>query len=90
MSSEMIVFIVIGLVGITVLYFLRHILCGFLGLYRIVPVNEAHVRIKHNSKDVFSARTKQTAYWYIPFVTKLRELPPPLAVASYGPKDPKA
>src|SRR3990167_7477901 len=63
-------------VGVLVLgYFLRHILGGALGLYKVVPVNEAHIRILQNSKSVFSARQKKSAYWVIPFITKLHKLP---------------
>ena len=47
-----------------------------MGLYRIVPVNEAHVRILFNKKDVFSSRASyEPAYWIIPFVTKVVRLP---------------
>lgn len=53
----------------------RHLLGGFLGLYRIVPVNEAHIRILRNRKEVFSSRDGKSAYWYVPFITKLHKLP---------------
>lgn len=56
-------------------YFLRHVLGGMIGLYRIVPVNEAHIRILRNSKNIFSARQGKSAYWVIPFITKLHKLP---------------
>ncbi|HBR14285.1 MAG TPA: hypothetical protein DD723_01925 [Candidatus Omnitrophica bacterium] len=56
-------------------YFLRHILGGALGLYRVVPVNEAHIRILQNSKNIFSARDGRSAYWVVPFITKLHKLP---------------
>lgn len=46
-----------------------------LGLYRIVPVNEAHIRILRNKKTVFSSREGKSAYWVIPFITKLHKLP---------------
>ncbi len=55
--------------------FMRHIIGGFFGLYRIVPVNEAHIRILQNKKQVFSAREGKTAYWYIPFITRIHKLP---------------
>jgi uncharacterized membrane protein YqiK len=45
------------------------------GLYRIVPVNESHIRILRNSKTIFSARQGKSAYWVIPFITKLHKLP---------------
>ena len=43
-------------------YFLRHILGGMLGLYRVVPVNEAHIRVLQHTKSVFSARAGKSAY----------------------------
>lgn len=66
---------VIGVIVLVVIYLGRHILGGSLGLYRIVPVNEAHIRILQNSKTVFSARQKKSAYWVVPFITKLHKLP---------------
>ncbi len=54
---------------------LRHILGGMLGLYRVVPVNEAHIRVLQNTKSVFSSRVGKSAYWVVPFVTKLHKLP---------------
>jgi len=66
---------VICLVSAVILYFSRHIIGGFLGLYKIVPVNEAHIRILQNTKSIFSARTGRSAYWVIPFITKLHKLP---------------
>ncbi len=62
-------------VAVMVLYFLRHVLGGMVGLYRIVPVNETHIRVLQNTKSVFSARTGKSAYWAIPFITKLHKLP---------------
>lgn len=56
-------------------YFLRHILGGMVGLFRIVPPNEAHIRVLKNRKDIFSIRSGKTSYWYIPFITKLNRLP---------------
>lgn len=53
----------------------RHIVGGFFGLYRIVPINEAHLRVLRNKTAIFSARTHTSAYWYIPFITKLHKLP---------------
>jgi len=68
--------IVIGAVGgLTIGYFARHILGGMVGLYRVVPVNEAHIRILQNSKSIFSARTNKSAYWVVPFITKMHKLP---------------
>ena len=56
-------------------YFIRHILGGMLGLYRVVPVNEAHIRVLQNTKSVFSSRVGKSAYWVVPFITKLHKLP---------------
>lgn len=63
------------IIGLVVLYFGRHIVGGIFGLYRIVPVNEAHIRILRNEKMVFSSRGGKSAYWYIPFITKVHKLP---------------
>ena len=65
----------IGVVGLVVFYFSRHILGGAFGLYKVVPVNEAHIRILQNSKMTFSARQGKSAYWVVPFITKLHKLP---------------
>src|SRR3989338_4391213 len=67
--------VIFGFTVILILYFLRHILGGLLRLYRVVPVNEAHIRILQNSKMVFSARIGRSSYWVIPFITKLHKLP---------------
>ena len=68
--------IVVGAILVIILgYFLRHILGGMLGLYKVVPVNEAHIRILQNSKMIFSSRQGRSAYWVIPFITKLHKLP---------------
>jgi uncharacterized membrane protein YqiK len=64
---------------------------GALGLYRIVPVNESHVVIRGNTKEVFMSRKVskinmkgelepdkteyRSAYWYVPFITKVTRLP---------------
>jgi flotillin len=51
---------------------------GAVGLYRIVPANEAHVRILFDKKNVFMSRTNVDAkpdYWVVPFVTKVHKLP---------------
>ncbi len=70
---------VIGIIAAVLIlvcgYFIRHVLGGMFGLYRIVPVNEAHIRIMNNKKEVFSSRTGKSAYWVVPFVTKLHKLP---------------
>ena len=68
--------IVVGAILVIILgYFMRHILGGMLGLYKVVPVNEAHIRILQNSKMIFSSRQGRSAYWVIPFITKLHKLP---------------
>lgn len=66
---------VIGVIVLVVIYLGKHIFGGFLRLYRIVPVNEAHIRILQNSKTIFSARQGKSAYWVVPFITKLHKLP---------------
>jgi regulator of protease activity HflC (stomatin/prohibitin superfamily) len=66
--------LIIG-IAISGLFFSKEVLGGIFGLYRVTPVNEAHIRILMNKKDVFSSRTKRTAYWYVPFITKLHKLP---------------
>jgi flotillin len=67
--------VAIWAVALIVAYFCRHILGGAFGLYKIVPVNEAHIRILKNSKKIFSSRQGRSAYWVIPFITKLHKLP---------------
>ncbi len=55
---------------------IHRIIGGIFGLYRVVPVNEAHIRIMMNSKGTFCSRTGyKSSYWYIPFITKLHKLP---------------
>lgn len=68
--------LIVGIVAAGLaLYFLRHILGGAFGLYKVVPVNEAHIRILQNSKMIFSSRQGKSAYWVVPFITKLHKLP---------------
>ena len=67
--------IVYSVLGLVILFFGRHIIGGFFGLYRIVPVNEAHIRILRNEKTIFSSREGKSAYWFIPFITKIHKLP---------------
>ena len=68
-------FLILALpVGVLV-FFLRHILGGMVGLYRVVPVNEAHIRILRHKKSIFSTREGRSAYWVVPFITKLNRLP---------------
>jgi len=73
----MILFVQIALavVGLFILYSIRHILGGMFGLYRVVPVNEAHIRILNHKKEIFGARIGRTSYWVVPFITKLHKLP---------------
>jgi hypothetical protein len=62
-----------------------NILGGAIGMYRVVPANEAHVRILFEKKDVFASKKElkdklnievKPDYWYIPFgVTKVQRLP---------------
>jgi flotillin len=67
--------VVVVLVVSVSLFFLRHILGGMVGLYRVVPVNEAHIRILRHKKAIFSTREGKSAYWVVPFITKLNKLP---------------
>lgn len=71
--------ILYGFVGLTIIivlgYFMRHMLGGMFGLYRIVPVNESHIRVMGNKKEIFSSELKKSSYWIVPFVTKLQKLP---------------
>ena len=72
----MIIIVGIGVAIVAVLLvLLRHIIGGMLGLYRVVPVNETHIRVLQNTKSVFSARVGKSAYWVIPFITKMHKLP---------------
>lgn len=66
---------IVSAVVVVLGYFLRHVLGGMVGLYRVVPVNEAHIRVLQNTKSVFSSRVGKSAYWVIPFITKLHKLP---------------
>lgn len=57
-----------------------NIIGGAVGLYRIVPKDEAHVRIMGNKVEVFMSRTVKDktykpSYWIIPFITKIVRLP---------------
>lgn len=55
---------------------IHRLIGGFFGLYKVVPVNETHIRILMNKKDVFCSRDNyRSSYWYIPFITKLHKLP---------------
>lgn len=72
----MIIRIITYIVLTMIFYGIRHFLGGLLGLYRVVPVNEAHIRILNNKKKVFSSRSGgHSAYWIVPFITKLHKLP---------------
>lgn len=71
----MLALIILGVVVLVIAYFIRQFIGAIFGLYRIVPVNEAHIRVMGNTKKIFSARTKSSAYWIIPFMTKLHKLP---------------
>lgn len=55
---------------------IHRFLGAMFGLYRVVPVNESHIRILMNTKTIFCSREGfRSAYWYIPFITKLHKLP---------------
>lgn len=56
------------------------IIGGMFGLYKVVPTDEAHVRILNNRREVFmSGKYKNTdmksGYWVVPGITKLSKLP---------------
>lgn len=68
-------FLVLALPLVVLVFFLRHILGGMVGLYRVVPVNEAHIRVLRHKKSIFSTREGRSAYWVVPFITKLNRLP---------------
>ena len=68
-------FLIVGIIAIVAGFFARHILGGMFGFYKVVPVNEAHIRILQNTKATFSSRTGKSAYWVIPFITKMHKLP---------------
>lgn len=72
MNIMLIALAVLLLIG---LYFIRNIIGGMFGLYRVVPVNEAHIRVLKHTKSIFSARHGKSAYWVVPFITKLHKLP---------------
>lgn len=75
MNLQTVVIIAIGLLLVAT-WFGRRLIGGFFGLYKIVPANEAHVRIFHNQKRVFSSREgHHSSYWKWPFVTKVHRLP---------------
>ena len=71
----MLVIGIVVLVFAVVVFFTKEFFGGMFGLYRIVPVNEAHIRIMHNKKELFSSRNGKMAYWVVPFVTKIQKLP---------------
>jgi len=49
---------------------------GILGMYRVVPANEVHVRVMFDKREAFCCRERfKPSYWVIPFVTKLHKLP---------------
>lgn len=52
---------------------------GMIGLYHVVPVNEAHVRVMFDKKELFCGREKdkriKQSYWSVPFVTRVHRLP---------------
>lgn len=62
---------------VAVIFFAKEFFGGMFGLYRIVPPNEAHIRVMGSTKHIFSHRDKnsKSAYWVIPFITKVNRLP---------------
>lgn len=71
----MVTTIVLAIIALVIIFFIRQVIGGMIGLYRVIPVNEAHIRILRNSKAIFSAREGKSAYWIVPFITKLHKLP---------------
>ncbi len=70
-------FILLGIGSLlSAMWAIRKIICGALGLYRVVPVNEAHIRVMDGKKKIFCSREGFVSeYWFIPFITKLHKLP---------------
>lgn len=55
---------------------LLNMIGGIIGLYRVVPVDESHVRVMFDKKDVFMSREGYNpSYWVVPTVTKIIKLP---------------
>lgn len=55
---------------------LLNVIGGIIGLYRVVPVDESHVRVMFDKKDVFMSREGYNpSYWVVPTVTKIIKLP---------------
>ena len=53
-----------------------NVIGGIIGLYRVVPVDESHVRVMFDKKDVFMSREGyKPSYWVVPTVTKIIKLP---------------
>lgn len=75
MNMMFVTLIVSSAIIMAIVYTIRHFIGGFFGLYRVVPVNEAHIRVLNNKKQIFSSRMERSAYWVVPFITKLHKLP---------------
>lgn len=73
--------VVVAAILVVALLFLvytgRRVFGGCLGLYRIVPPNEAHIRVMGNKKEIFSHRdaNAKSSYWVVPGITKVNKLP---------------
>jgi len=68
--------IVIGVAALIVLFFARRIIGGMFGLFRVVPANEANIRILNNKKEIFCNREGyKSCYWRVPFITKVHRIP---------------
>lgn len=67
--------IIVLTIAMVVGILMRRVLGGMVGLYRVVPVNEIHIRILNNKKENFGKGCPNRSYWVIPFTTKLQKLP---------------
>lgn len=49
---------------------------GMIGLYKVVPPDEAHVRVMSNKQEVFmSDDNHKSGYWQIPFISVVQKVP---------------
>ena len=72
----MILMIGASVVVLVIMFFTKEFFGGMIGLYRIIPPNEAHIRVLMNKKNIYSHREGGiSAYWIIPFITKVNRLP---------------
>ena len=67
--------VTIGISFLAAVLFVVTLIVVAKSLYRIVPINEAHIRVMMTKTKIFSSRTQNSAYWFIPIITKLHKLP---------------